>query len=217
MKASFNKLISGVFMLVVSLGAHGTLITETADFGNTVTSAFTLPAGTTQVSGTVSNDNDGELLLFALAADQNVIFDLDFLTGDANLLLFNGAGNPLFGDDDGGAGFDSRISIFLRAGNYFIGVGENNFAGFDSGVNEIIDNDHGLCVSNPSCNENGVLSFIGNESDPLGPPSGSPHDWILSFSVATSAVSSVPAPASFSFVMLSLLWMIRRQRLRTVR
>ena len=196
---------AAVALFGMSSGAAATVVVETTDFGNSVGTEFILPGGTTQVQGTMDDDNDGELFRFAIGTAQSVTFDLDFITGDANLLLFNGIGNPLEGDDDGGPGFDSRITIFLDAGEYLIGVGENNFAGFDAAVNEIIDNDNGNCALTGNCGDPfGILAFIANEFDPLDPGEDGPFDWVLTFSVPTSPVDAVPAPAALALFGLGL-------------
>jgi hypothetical protein len=209
------SIFAAAAVLGVSTAALAITVSESTDFSNTVGSEFFLPGGTTQVTGTATNDNDGELLRFGIGADATVTFDLDFLSGDANLLLFNGVGNPLEGDDDDGSGFDSRITIFLTAGEYLIGIGANNFAGFDAGVNEIIDNDNGNCASarirfcgNPS----GILAFVANEFDPLGNGVGGPIDWVLDFSVATSSITQAPEPGTWALLGIGLLGLVAARR-----
>ena len=189
----------GASLMALSAGgaAQAIIVTETTDFGNSVGTEFILPEGTTEVLGTNFGAEDGDLFRFAYDTLTTATLSLDFFTGDANLLLFNGAGNPLFGDDDGGPGFDSEITFTFNPGEYLVGVGRNNFAGFDASGNEIIDNDHDLCATNSSCNDAGILAFVDSE---FGSTGGTPHDYRLTFSVPTSGVSpeseSVPEPTA---------------------
>lgn len=182
--------------------AEAITVNEITDFGNSVGTEFFLPEGTTEVLGTNFGAEDGDLLRFAFDTLTTATISLDFFTGDANLLLFNGAGNPLFGDDDAGPGFDSEISFTFDPGEYLVGIGRNNFAGFDANGNEIIDNDHDLCEPNPICNEAGILAFVDSETGSSGGPS---HDYRLTFSVPTSAISTDPTPVPEPASILGLV------------
>lgn len=171
----FSVALAGV---MCAGGAASQTVDEanTGDFGATINDFYVLPVNTTTVNGSNSSAADGDLLRFTVGSGANVTLALDFLSGDANLLLFNAAGNPIFGDDDGGSGLDSEISLFLDPGDYLVGIGRNNFAGFDASGNKIIDNDHDDCSSNSGCNETGILFEVADE---FGNTGGSPNAYVL--------------------------------------
>lgn len=195
---------AGAAFAALSAGgaAQAIIINETSDFGDSVGTEFILPAGTTEVLGTNFGFEDGDLFRFAYDALTTATLGLDFVTGDANLILFNGAGNPLFGDDDRGPGLDSEITFTFAPGEYLVGVGRNNFAGFDADGNKIIDNDTGLCSPGADCNPAGVLAFVGSESGNTG---GDPTDYRLTFSIPTSGIGSEPTPVPEPASLLGLL------------
>ncbi|MEM9710542.1 MAG: DVUA0089 family protein [Pseudomonadota bacterium] len=188
-----------------------TFLEPSTDTGNTVTpieEAIVLPVGTTEVIGTIGpDDNDTDLYRFTVVEDALVELLLDMDPNqppfaDANLLLFNGIGNPIEGDDDGAVDtLDSLISIFLSAGEYLVAVGDNNMAGYDASRTEIIDNDQGLCALNSNCNENGILSFVAAETPPeldFGPGEPGILDYRLTITGAGAApeVNPIPLPAT---------------------
>ena len=228
--ALFSTALSCFFLAANASAATLTIDEATdagGDFGATVTDLFVLPVGTTTVTGVSDGEADGDLLRFTLGANALVNITLDFITGDANLLLFNAAGNPIEGDDDGNCEilrncfpapgptrWDSYISVFLGAGDYLIGVGANNLAGFDASGAEIMDNDDGNCaiIGNSCDNPLGVLAFIGPEGS-APPAAGSANDYILTIETDTSVV---PLPAAAWVFLAGIAGLIGVGRRKTM-
>ena len=104
--------------------------------------------GTTIVNGSIESSQDTDLYGFNLINDAIVTFEAIFPKQDANLLVFNSLGQGLAGNDDfveldeDGLGcylfssslseLDSCLTLQLEAGQYYVGVGDNNIAGFES-------------------------------------------------------------------------------------
>ncbi|MBD1853964.1 hypothetical protein H6F87_29040 [Cyanobacteria bacterium FACHB-502] len=133
--------VAGAVAIGFASPASALTFTETTDVSNTVGLETVLAGGTTEILGTNFGVEDGDLFRFAYDTLTTATIDLDFIFGDANLLLFKGAGNPLAGDDDNGLDFDSQITFTFTPGEYLIGIGRNNFAGFDANGFDIINDD----------------------------------------------------------------------------
>lgn len=186
---------------------------ETQDTGNDIATAIVLPAGTTQVEGSLNSDHD--LWGFNVSSSQSVQILLGLSPFDDNLILFDSLGRGIAGNDDIGrgsaspginlpagiGGLDSEIVAFLDPGLYYIGVGRNNSSGIGSNGISFIDNDSGLLAS-PTID---VLDFVGGSQGTGG--------YTLFFSPPTAA--SVPEPTSFSLIGCGLLGTVglRRRRL----
>lgn len=179
--------------------ANAATISEVGDAGNTVGTVQNIGSGVDVIQGTIGVQGDSDLyrVFFNFTGSLTIrVFD----TGggwDPNLLVFNAAGNPIGGDDDGNgtgpSGFDSRLTFNITPGFYYIGVGPNNSNGFDASSQLIVTNDDGLSPFNPS----GVLSFI--QGGGQGPGS-----YDLTFS-ADSAPGDVPEPSTFALLGGALL------------
>jgi hypothetical protein len=201
-----------IFLLagILSCSANAGLMTESVDAGNTLLSALTLDAGTTQVNGSLLNDED--LFKFTISTDTNVSISLGSSSFDDNLILFNGLGQGLEGDDDGGSGLDSFISRFLTAGDYFIAVGDNNMYGFDVLDYDFISNDSGALASPTS----ETLAYLGNSSLSHEQVSGT---YSLSFNLAVGSITnstSVPEPTSIAILGLGLAGIAFNRRKKAV-
>ncbi|AAZ25965.1 DVUA0089 family protein [Colwellia psychrerythraea] len=109
-------------VLSVSGFANAGLILEIGDTGDNLNTAQSLTGGTTQVSGSISTNNDVDLFSFYWGGgllDLNVSQDNSAL--DTQIFLFDSLGFGLFHNDD--APFpNSIIQTALAAGEYFVGI-----------------------------------------------------------------------------------------------
>lgn len=139
-----DVLDGGVYTLKFSVPTGGSVANGSANFSGDLTadssnekaSATVLGSGVRTVNGQLSGVADtatgADLYKFTHtggALDIELFGDLD-----SNLILFNAAGVPVEGDDDGGMyGAESGIYLAdLAAGDYYIAVGENNIGAFAS-------------------------------------------------------------------------------------
>jgi Bacterial pre-peptidase C-terminal domain len=187
---------AGLILLAVGNCALAVTFFETVDTGSSRATATMLPVGVTLVNGTIGANEDTDLYAVFLSAGGIVKISLGDSSFDDNLLLFNANGNGLGASDDQGGGGDSRITLFLAAGLYYIGAGANNIAAFtDTGV-EIFDNDFG--------DANGVLlqptllaiGFIGPDFD------GANGEGSYALRIETTPV---PEPSLFVIMTIGLI------------
>ncbi|MEN7343095.1 MAG: DVUA0089 family protein [Pseudomonadota bacterium] len=178
--------------LIVAGSAQATVMTEGADTGQLIGTAFMVDSGTTQIDGRLANCcadlwgftwNGGDLTI-----------DTGGSNFDTQLFLFDSAGSGIVANDDGlGLGLNSRLSLNgLVAGLYYIGI-----SGFDldpmSASGFIFPND-----------------FDGQVS---ATDAGALVDWERGFdarsrgrySINFSAAVSVPAPATLALLGLGLI------------
>lgn len=128
---------------------------EGPDAGHLASTARAIEDNIDQVDGTIDGAGDVDLYWFYLPTANTVTIGLTSSDYDSNLILFNGLGQGLAGDDDGGGVPSSEISIALTKGIYFVACGENNMAAWDSPSsfaakiygNAFIDNDTGVLGS----------------------------------------------------------------------
>ena len=169
------------------------VFTETDDAGSTLDTAVVLGVGVTTVYGTITGNTSGtyddiygsDIYRFGLTNTTTLTIDLssDNSDGgfDANLILFNANGQGLQGDDDGGDGLNSQITITLEAGDYFIAVGPNNIGAFETSIdfesgNYFFSNDD----SGGQCPTDEIVGLVGWEG---GMDSDSENgSYVLSFS-----------------------------------
>jgi len=200
-----SKVVVSLLALLGSAFANAMVIDETSDAGQTLAEALLLPGGTTGVTGQI--DNDVDLFGFSLATDTDLTISAVSNAFDMNLLVFNGMGQGLAGNDDldrnggctvGNFPLDSCLTLSLVAGDYFFAVGANNVSALDINDVEIMEDDSGI-LGMPTANS--VASFTS------GTGAGS-------YRVSFETPSSVPAPASLMLAGLALvgLRLSRRHR-----
>lgn len=182
--------------LLLSAGvASATTYNEIGDAGQTVGTAQIVADGTTSISGTLSYPYDVDLYGFSLDATTSLVIDgLGWAQSgiDSNLILFDGLGHGIEGDDDGGSStLESRISITLAAGSYLIAFGDNNIGARNSTGGTIIHNDSGYV---------GLTSDTLAYFDAYGNSTGT---YTINFSEAVSA-PAVPLPAGFPLLLAGL-------------
>lgn len=205
--------------------AAASVFNESTDAGRDIASALSVANGTTSISGRLANTSisDVDLYAFSLLADTRLTIQMLFPTGDANLLLFNGLGQGLAGDDDnnsscddsaGLGGLDSCLTMDLMAGTYYLGAGDNNMGAFENaadasaGVNDFIDNDFGILAS-PTTE---ILGLIGAEfGDTDLNDEGA---YTITFSSAVNGPAAVPLPAGLPLGLAAFgaLWAVGRRR-----
>ena len=198
-----------VAVMAITIGSAATVqaatVTETTDAGATMPTAMVLPSGTTQVNGVLTPSGDEDLYKFSVSAAATYDIYLGTSPFDDNLILFNGLGQGLEGDDDGGSGFDSRIIRSLAPGDYFIGVGVNNMYGYTAGNVSFISNDSGA-LGSPTASTLGYINSIVS----------SRGSYVMTFSPATSGnLIPLPAAAWMGLSLLGGLGVTRRLRRRT--
>ena len=163
------------------------------DPNGTITGAFIGPNldGSTshQITGIISIDGSGtqvgntdvdifrfEVLspgVVTIEVDSNIDNPADF---DTFLRLFDGAGNQLAFDDDGGTGLFSRLDVNLNPGTYYAGISGFNNSSYDpnlagSGVAAATGN-YSLQFNLNNNDPNGLISGaipvnLGNDIEPL--------------------------------------------------
>lgn len=224
-------------LLLTAAPSWAVIITETTDAGIDIPTAFIVPGGTTQINGTIGPatafGSDVDLYRFGVATTGTFSIQTNRVSGtlDMNLILFNGLGQGLAGDDDDNSGgtpivplgtsLDSLLTLTLTAGDYFIAVGDNNMAAFETVADYLV--------------ADGSIDFIGNDSEILPGPTtetlglvgaefgpteiNDVGDYILYFSSATAAtqVNAVPEPSAFAIWGLLGLIVVGFARLRRLK
>lgn len=187
---------TSVAFLALTALAQGATISEVGDAGSTVGTVQNIGSGVDVIQGSIGVTGDSDLyrVFFNFTGVLTIrVFDTTGNSWDPNLLVFNSAGNPIGGDDDGNgtgpSGWDSRLDINITPGFYYIGVGPNNSSGWDASDQFILGNDDGLSPSNPA----GVLSYI------VGGGQG-PGSYDLTFSTNSAEGGDVPEPSTFALL-----------------
>jgi hypothetical protein len=219
-----KKYLLALLIIPVSIFALPASENENGDAGNTPDTAQVLTAGINQVFGEIQTNQDTDLYKFAL--DTGGVFTIEVKeideALDMNLIVFNGAGQGLAGDDDDNnncsvitslGSLDSCLTLTLAAGEYFFAVGDNNMGAFESlaefnSANDFIDND------------SGILGSPTSETLGLSGPEGGPTDfndvgrYEINFSQAVdqasgggpSAISQpIPSLTTWALAILALL------------
>lgn len=214
------RTLSGVALagLLGASAAWAFNFNESTDAGFTMATATVLPQGTTAVTGTIVNTTESDVDLFRFSLDAETAFTIDVLSSDfdANLILFNGNGQGLAGDDDGGLGLDSRLTLTLAAGTYFFAVGGNNMGAFASqadyeAATDFIDNDSGI-LGSPTVE---TLGRVGAESGPTDINGQGAYSVTFSDPVSGPAATAVPTLPIWLLGMLGgLLAFVGTRQLR---
>lgn len=188
-----SKIIAGACAFLVSALASAMPIMETTDAGETLADAVLLPTINNGLVGQI--DNDVDLFGFTLASDLELTISATSSDFDMNLVLFNGLGQGLAGNDDLGRNggcdigdrfLDSCLNLSLAAGDYFVAIGANNVNAFSVGNNALIGNDSGILAA-PTA---GTLASFTHGSGG--------GEYRVTFGVP------VPAPATVALVVLAL-------------
>ncbi|MDD2919823.1 IPTL-CTERM sorting domain-containing protein [Rhodoferax sp.] len=153
-------LASALFYMLVS-SSHAAIYAETGDAGQTLGTAQSVAANTTQINGTLGVAGDVDLYKLVFAANATVTFYAPATNIDSNLILFDAAGHGLWGDDDGGGGLDSQIVFNVTPGTYYLAFGDNNIDARDSSNIVFCANDDGDCTDDPIS----VLDHFGSDSE----------------------------------------------------
>jgi hypothetical protein len=189
---------SAVFAGLVSVSlsglARGATFAESPDAGVTPATALVVPADTTQIDGLIAVPGDYDLYKFALSAPVTLQIDMGNSLFDDNLILFDGAGHGLAGNDDF-IGDSSEITYDLLAGTYFLAAGVNNMSAFTAAGTVFITD----AVGNLDTPTTAVLDHIGPA---LAPHNLSNQPYTITFGTPTSAVPEPTAAIAGSAVVV---------------
>ncbi|MBT5108987.1 MAG: PEP-CTERM sorting domain-containing protein [Rhodospirillaceae bacterium] len=220
-----RSLTIGLALSAIGLSnAMATTFNETADASNFLAAAQVLSGGTTQITGTIEDGQDTDLFKFSLGSNTTITIDMLFPGEDANLLVFNGLGQGLAGDDDDDnsctaisvlASLDSCLTLNLDAGDYFIGVGDNNIGAFESVADFNIpsvffSNDSGI-LGSPTAE---IAELIGTQNGPTDINDTGPYTVNFSVAVDGPTGSAVPEPGTLALFGIGVvgLGLARRRR-----
>lgn len=156
---NFARLLAAIMVTAtLSAGAVAQTFNEVGDAGQTLATAQAVPGGVTTIQGNTQSPGDVDLYRFSVTTAGSVTITAwgadaapscpPYPTIDANLILFNGAGVPLWGDDDGDPAhcYGSQIVMNLAAGNYYVAFGENNIEAMGPIDEYICGNDDAACT-----------------------------------------------------------------------
>jgi hypothetical protein len=205
------KLSAAALSLSLALAGAASAATynEVGDAGATIATAQAVAAGTTTINGSLQSPFDVDLYSFTLASATSIVIDgLGWaLSGiDSNLILFDGLGHGIFGDDDSGpATLESRISLTLAAGSYLLAYGDNNIYSYDSLNHYVIGDDDGF------------VGLTSNTHDHFMAYGGRTGAYQINFSTAVDGPAAVPLPASLPLMLVAVGGMagLRRARRKT--
>ena len=185
--------------LLYASGAAAITYNEVGDAGQLLPTAQSVSNGTTQINGSLDSVGDVDLFAFSIATETTLTIDGlgDYFNAsiDANLILFDGTGRGIEGDDDGGYGLESRMTVTLAAGDYLIAFGDNNIEALDSSGYQLISNDDGFV---------GLTTGILGGWDAYGGDTGA---YQIAFSSAVNSITAVPLPAALPLFGAGLLAM----------
>lgn len=189
--------------LLPGLAAAGTH-TESPDAGIRAATAQFVPGGTDRIAGTLKPGTDGpfganpsdiDVFAFVVSQTVNAVIDCPTTSFDPNLLLLKEGFFGLYGDDDGGNGLDSRITITLTPGTYYIAVGDNNIGAYPFGATmagqDAWDNDFGLL--DPLTEGAIPIDFIGSESSNPDDSNNDAYEILFNFTTASPGVLDLSA------------------------
>ena len=207
-----QTLIVAIFLTISAVDAAAQIFDEGSDASAELLSAKVVPAGTTQITGDLTNTVTNEDIdVYVIEIPSDGVFTIEAKAvvvndPDMNLIVFNSSRQGLAGDDDNDSScsvltslnsFDSCLTLNLTAGTYFIAVGVNNIGAFESvadyeaGTNDFIDNDFGI-LSSPTTE---IAVIVGEEDGPT--PAQDEGDYVINFSEAlTTATTTTTLPAA---------------------
>jgi MYXO-CTERM domain-containing protein len=190
-----------VSMRMTGVAGATTFVETPPDAGVTPATARVVPAGTTQIDGLIAAPGDYDLFKFAVSAPVTMQIDMGNSAFDDNLILFDGAGHGLAGNDDF-VGSDSEITYDLTAGVYYLAAGVNNMSAFDATNTAFITNDTGILETPTTA----VLDHIG--------PGQAPHNLSnLPYTITLSAeTGAVPEPAAGGAGLIAAAGLLARRR-----
>ena len=189
------------YAIVVST-THAATFNEIGDAGQLTGTAQTVPAGTTNILGSIGTDQDIDLYQFGwgggiLTVDTFSAPQLD----DPQLFLFDGAGNGI-GENDDASGVQSRITLNLGAGNYFVGISFYDNDPLNASANDIFQfpgfvDLAGDFIQAPTGAGGPLLSSWVNRSSGSG-------TYNISFGGSTGPIGAVPLPAALPLFLSGL-------------
>jgi len=206
----------------------GQVFTETSDAGVTISTATNLPVGTTKVNGEIVNAADADVDLYRFQPQSSGPFTVSLNSDDidANLIIFNAAGQGLIADDDNTIACDASLvptvfasdaclTLSVTGGeNYFVAVGANFIGAFESNaafvaLNQFIDADSGALAA-PTTE---ILGLVGRVAGP-GTFGGS-GEYELHLASSSPPPKTPPAnipatPLSIMFIMAAGLLLLSR-------
>ena len=122
-----HHIITCIFSLVflVLLGSQN-VFSETPDYGDNIAKADTISENQT-LDGRFSKTNDWDFFEVTLSEAGTLTVYTTYLSPDSTDTygyLYNGAGTPLYSNDDAGVGLNFWMENILPAGTYYIGMHE---------------------------------------------------------------------------------------------
>lgn len=164
-----------VLTLSIATSARANTFTEGTDVGNTEATAVVLPAGTTQINGTLAAGTTNhfgvdpvDVDVYCFTVTETVPMNAIQVTAafNTNILILREGFFGMEGQD--GGGLSSTLSVLLPPGTYYIAVGRNNIAAFPAGstipADAAWDNDTGQV---PGPEQLIPIAFIGSrDADP---------------------------------------------------
>lgn len=191
----------------LSAGVAAQTFNEVGDAGQTLATAQVVPGGVTVIQGNLQTPGDVDLYRFSLSTAGRVTirgwsgtYAGSDCSIDSNLILFNSAGEPLWGDDDGDPEncVGSQIELNLPVGYFLIAYGGNDIEALDANGDSICGNDDGECVDASS-----PLGSFDSSGDDIG-------SYVITFSQSTggvrNSIAAVPGPTGL--LLLPLLAVI---------
>lgn len=193
-------------LTLASTAAMASTYSEVGDASHTIAGAQHVTDGTTSISGTLGYGGDVDIYAFSLNSTTSLVIDgLGWYSSsiDSNLILMDGSGFGIEGDDDGGASLEARISISLSAGDYLIGFGDNNVYARSSSGAYVFNNDSGYIGGSGT-----AASYL------VGGNSSGAYRVNFSSAVSDTYTPAVPLPAGLPlmFAGLGALGLLRSRK-----
>lgn len=189
----------GTALLALPLAtAQAQVFNETTDADFHLANATVVTAGTTSITGSVGFGNDNDVFTFGIPTAGTYTFTCNSTAIDPDLLLYNALGQGIGASDDQGGGGNSRITINLAAGQYYLSTGNDNTDAYDAAGVRVFTNDdgdaNGVIVSGPT--RPASYAAFENSTTRTGA-------YTIGFSSATSAVV-VPEANTVTLLGLAL-------------
>lgn len=207
---AFYALLGMVLLALPLAAAQAQVFNENSDADFHLANATVVPSGTTSITGNVGFANDNDVFTFGIPTAGTYTFTCNSTAIDPDLLLYNALGQGIGASDDQGGGGNSRITINLAAGQYYLSTGNDNTDAYDASGVRVFTNDDG--------DSNGVIA-----SGPTAPASYAAFEnsttrtgaYTIGFSSATSAVVVPEAnTVALSGLALSILGVMGAARRR---